>query len=608
MARTFSLNRAFFLSLAGLAASLFLLAWGSVTPAEAQSTFGSRSVVTGYLWSPVAGWISMSCQNGGTCGTADYGVYIYSGATTYGPQGERTTPVTGFAWSENMGWICFGITCDESDAVTGDVVLHPEGLTEGNYADFKSISIAEPYRVRLYGWARVLNLRGGGWIQLNCDNQVLDRCESEDEDPDLWPTSPLLGTGEVFYVAYDSDTNHFCDTGKCVDPLLPPGCDPNIPNDCDAYPGHWSWNANDNGTGIGWVDWSEAESTWQPPYIKQVIRPQGIYEPASSPVAGVHPSTFEYSADDVHAPVDYMLRCDLLKANGERVINGEIFTDGDRNGVRITFQHTIPQSENFPEPPADLPTAPIQQNRLWYVDGCYLAAEPTADACTVDSDCLNTQACDYDVPGGAGFCRDIIYRTTEKPVYVHRNKWTLFNDNEDFYQAFKCYAEFHDSYFENSHQCDFTGDVTFSMAMNKGIPIERECGNGLDDDGNGLFDCDDPFCRTSAHLCDPGQPALACDRADLPSDLRACNSVQYERGDLCCSEQNRIVNGLECRYLDTEDGYFDCECVAKDNGDPPPVAYDVYAPAGTRDCVAPYYTYGELCCTPNNEVIRMSEL
>jgi hypothetical protein len=71
----------------------------------------SDFAVTGWMWSENAGWVSLSCENNGICGQADYGV-------TNDGQGN----LAGYAWSENLGWINFapttaGVTIDP---VTGE--------------------------------------------------------------------------------------------------------------------------------------------------------------------------------------------------------------------------------------------------------------------------------------------------------------------------------------------------------------------------------------------------------------------------------------------------------------------------------------------------------
>ena len=52
--------------------------------------------LTGSMWGENGGWISLSCKNGSTCGTTNFGV-INNGHGV----------LSGYAWSENSGWINF---------------------------------------------------------------------------------------------------------------------------------------------------------------------------------------------------------------------------------------------------------------------------------------------------------------------------------------------------------------------------------------------------------------------------------------------------------------------------------------------------------------------
>ncbi len=67
--------------------------------------------LTGWMWSENAGWISLSCENNGSCDDVQYGV-------ANDGQGE----LSGLAWSENLGWIDFGaagagVLIDPTDGV-----------------------------------------------------------------------------------------------------------------------------------------------------------------------------------------------------------------------------------------------------------------------------------------------------------------------------------------------------------------------------------------------------------------------------------------------------------------------------------------------------------
>jgi hypothetical protein len=54
------------------------------------------ALLTGWIWSENLGWISLSCQNTASCASNPYGV-VNDGAGR----------LSGFAWSENAGWINF---------------------------------------------------------------------------------------------------------------------------------------------------------------------------------------------------------------------------------------------------------------------------------------------------------------------------------------------------------------------------------------------------------------------------------------------------------------------------------------------------------------------
>jgi len=54
------------------------------------------AALTGYLWSENVGWISLSCSNTGSCATVSYGV-----------ANDGAGALSGFAWGENVGWINF---------------------------------------------------------------------------------------------------------------------------------------------------------------------------------------------------------------------------------------------------------------------------------------------------------------------------------------------------------------------------------------------------------------------------------------------------------------------------------------------------------------------
>lgn len=50
--------------------------------------------ITGWAWSDGIGWISMNCSNTSSCGTVNYGMTI-----------DASGNIAGYAWSDNIGWI-----------------------------------------------------------------------------------------------------------------------------------------------------------------------------------------------------------------------------------------------------------------------------------------------------------------------------------------------------------------------------------------------------------------------------------------------------------------------------------------------------------------------
>lgn len=116
----------------------------SVTEVALGSTLAAAGAhsLTGWAYSENIGWISLSCSNTDICGTSNYGVSI-DGATG---------AVSGYAWSENIGWISFN-SADLTSCPSGACSAEVTGGLAGNYP--KTIS----------GWAKVIST--GSFIHLS---------------------------------------------------------------------------------------------------------------------------------------------------------------------------------------------------------------------------------------------------------------------------------------------------------------------------------------------------------------------------------------------------------------------------------------------------------
>lgn len=129
--------------------SFYHLRPGKTSPGDSMS---------GWLYSLPDGsgnveWISLNSQNcinlnietPGTCTAgAGYGVTVAGGN------------VSGVAWSENFGWICFGNTCNGPLWVDLALVNTPDG----------GPSFATYDGIKFTGWANIYSMKQDGWISL----------------------------------------------------------------------------------------------------------------------------------------------------------------------------------------------------------------------------------------------------------------------------------------------------------------------------------------------------------------------------------------------------------------------------------------------------------
>jgi len=102
---------------------------------------GSEHNLSGWAWSENIGWISFNSTNQG--GGANYGVTVASNGR-----------LSGYAWSENIGWLTFN---------QGDLGGCPNSPCQANFDDDSGA---------VSGWARALANGGGwdGWISLSGSN------------------------------------------------------------------------------------------------------------------------------------------------------------------------------------------------------------------------------------------------------------------------------------------------------------------------------------------------------------------------------------------------------------------------------------------------------
>lgn len=118
-----------------IAAAIFVL-WVSIAiPSHTQKVFAATgSPITGYLWSDNIGWIDANCSNSGVCGTNSFGLSIDTSGT-----------ISGYAWSDNIGWVSAQAT-DVSGCPTSPCTP-TMNISTGAVA----------------GWLKALSANGNGW-------------------------------------------------------------------------------------------------------------------------------------------------------------------------------------------------------------------------------------------------------------------------------------------------------------------------------------------------------------------------------------------------------------------------------------------------------------
>lgn len=147
--------------------------------------------------------------------------------------------------------------------------------------------------------------------------------------------------------------------------------------------------------------------------------------------------------------------------------------------------------------------------------------------------------------------------------------------------------------------CDDTDCSALPICSGAG---EVRCRDGVDEDGDGLTDCEDPDCMSSP-LC-PGEHETDCDNGmdDDGDGLTDCDDADCVSTSECNGNDEICNDGLD----NDGDGYIDCEdsdCSSEPECAPDEVCYDGvdndgdgYTDCSDPDCASdPYCIGGEIC-------------
>jgi hypothetical protein len=195
-------------------AVLLSLSFGVFFPTDYAAAADSDRL-SGWAWSDNIGWISLNCTNTNSCDTVEYGVNLSGSGSTLS--------ASGWAWSDNIGWINF----DEVSLTDADKSLHGTALAY-NTLNEPYCNGSDPYQTNDSG---TIGSAGGTY---DCD---------DDANDDGWDGVISLSGSSPNYGPVADATDDTADT--------------------------WDWNDDSfylldgyawGGTNIGWIKFSCQDS------------------------------------------------------------------------------------------------------------------------------------------------------------------------------------------------------------------------------------------------------------------------------------------------------------------------------------------------------------
>jgi hypothetical protein len=358
--------------------------------------------VSGWAWSETIGWISFNCTNTGTCGISNYGVSVDS----------ATGDFSGYAWSENIGWISF------NRADTGNPPAPPYNGGSGPIAN---LSFATQ---KVRGWARALANGGGwdGWIKLGDDsgtwpaggNQVYIQILAGPDELRGW----AWGSDVAGWIKFNcTDTPANCGTSNykvLVDINLPPSV---TCNDTEI----WSYCLDSRHPTLEW-NYSDSEGDPQESYQVQADETSGFSSvPLKLDTGVINSSSNRYTVSSSH-----ILRGTDLAWNTKYYWRVKVKDDSGN------WSDWCPSACNFTTPSHAYPTPdfnwsppnPSAEENVQFTDNsiCYDGV-PGGSACTKPND---NYSWTFTGPGTVNY-DDPLTPTLENPVvsFSDPGNWTV---------------------------------------------------------------------------------------------------------------------------------------------------------------------------------------
>ena len=167
--------------------------WNTQSPYEVQIT---DSELSGYIWGPGVGWISLNCKNTSSCRISDFKV-----------TNDGNGNLAGYGWGENTGWVNFSCANPETNNCN----------TNGN----AKVTINSQGQFAGFAWAQNF-----GWVKFDCENS--GTCVETDWRPASSRTSPQSGSLSGGTRRYITTTNTVNTDNFSPGENLPPNNPPQI--------------------------------------------------------------------------------------------------------------------------------------------------------------------------------------------------------------------------------------------------------------------------------------------------------------------------------------------------------------------------------------------
>ncbi len=456
------------------AMSVFL---GGVFPLmKARAAAGDN--VTGWVWSDTIGWISMNNTTDGSPNA--YGVHINFDNT-----------LSGWAWSDNIGWICFGATC-----VNEGLTPAPDGMP--------TWASVNPTSGEVGGWAKIVSITDAtGWIAL--------RNSGADIDSSGFTYGPKVALAD--------------------------GQDGQNVSRGDWY--WWGWS-----DAIGWMDFGSqvggnhagVKTSWIPtPPTPVTITPQGgVFEPLccnagadtgavclgaynaqtgagdvycddlsgriNEDLKGTHLHTFHIdlanlpvSSGTARCTVELPGRCpDVSGGIGKPFIPGPLCFP--------SFDSACPGQCGNGSGSRSVSTSAIASNGTATLS--YTVSEGDVFQGITENAFWLLNACEYEQAGTT-----TPLNIVKQPIYTHPNTWDIASSTglKDQYRARACYRGGKGQYFSNTVQCTDAGDFGFAGLQALGRNVEVECEDicTYGDANDSILDCGEAGWKSGTACCTP---------------------------------------------------------------------------------------------------------